>query len=499
MILENIVLKRSGKTLIKGGNLPLQPGKVTVFFGPSGGGKSTLLYGLADLDRHVVLRSDQGEQPLSRLRVGVVPQQSAVFEDFGEARKNLSFAYDHLPRGEREEGQRAMKWARDSLGIDGTWRFPLSGGQRQRVAIARALVGNARVLLFDEPTSGLDPASRAEAIKVVGEAARTGVSVLVVTHDLEWNHPEAADTIVLLKNRILETRGPGEDLAPSFFLRSPVDAEEDQPPPLWERKMAQWGRTLWWFGSVPAQIALGLRGEEKVKPGWLALFLRHFGGMVWGVSSLIYLAVAGILVGFSSLYFSVGALEPSPHLQTILVPELLSGSGFGLYRVIIPLLAALLVAAKCGSALAADIGNRAYGGQIGVMRTMGTNPETYLLLPALIGFGIGLPLLHLLAFAMASTGSLMGYLLTFPQETVFSWRSGFFRLLWAEGGFLPAGTLWNFTKLSLSGMGVAMIAYYCGSLPKTSNTDVGQDISRATVWGSLWCLIVFTLFALVEF
>jgi len=496
MILQDIKLKRSGKVLLKGGDLPLRPGEVTVLFGPSGGGKSTLLYGLADLDRHVVLESGQGAHPLAEVRVGLVPQQSAVFEDFGSAMRNLSFAYDHLPPEEKEEGQRAMRWARESLGIREDWRFPISGGQKQRVAIARALVGNAKVLLCDEPTSGLDPASRAEAIKVVGEAAKTGVAVLVVTHDLEWNTPEAADSVILLKDRVLEARPPGELLEPTFFRRKAEVEREEKLPAAWERAVAQLGETVWWFGSLPVQI---LRGLFRVRCRWLALFLRHFGAMVWGLSSLVYLAVAGILVGFSSLYFSVGALAPSPHLQTILVPELLSGSGFGLFRVIIPLLAALLVAAKCGSALAADIGNRTYGGQIGVMRTLGTNPESYLLFPALIGFGVGLPLLCFLAFALASVGSLAGYLFSFPQETAYSWRTGFFRLLWADGSLFPIGTLWNIAKLSLSGLGVAAIAYYCGSLPKSSHTDVGHDISRATVWGSLWCLVVFTIFALIEF
>lgn len=61
------------------------------------------------------------------------------------------------------------------------------------------------------------------------------------------------------------------------------------------------------------------------------------------------------------------------------------------------------------------------------------------------------------------------------------------------------GTFWNLGKLSLSGIGVAVIAYRFGTLPKSGNTDIGADISRATLWGSLWCLGVFTLFAFWEF
>ena len=499
MILKNLQLYRGGIRLVEGGDLPLEPGKVTVLFGPSGGGKSSLLYGLADLDRDVVLKAGGHSRPLAKTRVGLVPQQSAVFEDMKTAGKNLQFAFDHLPKNEQDTGKKALEWAENALGVKAGWTFPLSGGQKQRVAIARALAGNAQVLLLDEPTSGLDPASRADAIRIVNEAAKTGVAVLVVTHDLEWNHPDGADTVLLLKNRRLETHAPGIPLSASFF-QATKEAAFREAPPAWERLFARWGELIWWFLSVPLQILLGFRGCARVRAKWLGHFLRHFSQLVAGPSSAVYVAIAGLLVGFSSLYFSVGALRPSPHLQAILLPELLSGSGLGLYRVIIPLISALLLSAKCGSALAADIGNRTYGGQMGVMRAMDTNPESYLLLPALLAFAIGLPLLSFLAFAFASSGSLFGYLLSFPSETFFSWNANFFRLLRPRSGsILWDGTLWNIAKLACSGTGVATIAYYCGTLPKSSNTDVGRDISRATLWSSLWCLVVFALFALVEF
>ena len=95
MILRDIHLNRAQKTLIADGELPLEPGKTTVLFGPSGSGKSTLLYALGELDSFVELSTDAGACPLHCEHVGLVPQQSAVFEDFGSAGENIAFAHDH--------------------------------------------------------------------------------------------------------------------------------------------------------------------------------------------------------------------------------------------------------------------------------------------------------------------------------------------------------------------------------------------------------------------
>ena len=105
MKLENLKLTRNGDMLIANGHLPIVPGKVTVLFGPSGAGKSTLLYALADLDPTVEMSTAQGPAPLLNQHIGLVPQQSAVFEDLGTAGRNILFARDHA-------APRPMPWTR---------------------------------------------------------------------------------------------------------------------------------------------------------------------------------------------------------------------------------------------------------------------------------------------------------------------------------------------------------------------------------------------------
>jgi len=502
MILEKIKLVRDGRALVNQGDLPIEPGKVTVIFGASGSGKSTLLYALADLDETVRLSTGTGIHPLKEKRVGLVPQQSAVFEDLGTAANNIAFAHDHARVSDRGRLDEAIQRAETALGVQRHWRFPLSGGQKQRVAIGRALAGRADVLLCDEPTAGLDPASRNEAIQSIRRAAAEGVAVVVVTHDLEWNAPDAADLAVVLRENALRPHVPGHTLAAEWF-RSAGNATGGTAPvgarlPAWLRAAERVGRSVWWLLLFPFQIAAGLMGRHRVAPRWFLHHLRHYGRITLGISSWVYLIAGGALVGFAGAYFSIGALGVSPHLKAILYPELLAGSALGSYRVLIPLITALLVSAKCGSAIAADIGNRHYGGQIAVMRTLGANPETHLLFSIMLMLAVGMPVLGMLAFAAASGGSLAAFLIQFPAESVYAWRVDYFRLLMRHGLWLD-GTGWNIAKLALCGAGVGLIAYRAGVAPKASHTDIGRDISGATLWSSLWCLLVFMLFALIEF
>lgn len=499
MILRDIHLNRAQKTLIADGELPLEPGKTTVLFGPSGSGKSTLLYALGELDSFVELSTDAGACPLHCEHVGLVPQQSAVFEDFGSAGENIAFAHDHTACRNHDDLEAVLAGLEAKLGIDRKWRFPMSGGQKQRVAIARAIAGKATVLLCDEPTSGLDPACRQDAIRAIREAAHEGVAVLVVTHDQEWNHPEAADYAVVLRDGKLTEHAVGHAIDKSAFI--PFSPSAQNPTARLNRfvqAFVRFGEAVWWICLFPVQIFRGFFGKDKVRPNWLLAYWLHYCRMTLGLSSLFYLVAGGLLVGFASLYFSGGGKGIPIHLQQMLKPELLSASGFGLYRVLIPLVAALLVAAKTGSAVAADIGSRQYGGQISVMRTLRANPETHLLFSIMLALAIGMPVLNMLAFGAAALGSLLAFLINSPGETVYAWRVDFLRLLQRDG-FVLVGTGWNMVKLAVSGAGVGLIAYRCGIRAKSSHTDIGRDISSASLWTSLWCLGVLTLFALWEF
>jgi molybdate transport system ATP-binding protein len=185
---------RGGPTIAAEADVPLDGAPVTVLFGPSGGGKTTILRALAGLDApdEGVIRF-AGETwfdaaarisvPPQRRRVGLLFQEYALFPHLGVA-ANIGYGAHALPR--RARAERVREAARLCAVEDLLDRRPaqLSGGQRQRVALARALAPRPRLLLLDEPLSALDQALREE---LRGELRRllveSRVPAVVVTHD----------------------------------------------------------------------------------------------------------------------------------------------------------------------------------------------------------------------------------------------------------------------------------------------------------------------------
>jgi molybdate transport system ATP-binding protein len=184
-----------GPTVRARADLPFEGGPVTVLFGPSGAGKTTVLRALAGLDRpdagriafggDVWLDTTRGiDVPPQRRRIGLLFQDHALFPHLS-IHANVAYGVFSLPRAAREERVREAL-ALAGVGHDLLARRPsaLSGGQRQRVALARALAPAPRLLLLDEPLSGLDAPSREELRGELRRAIRgAGVPAIVVTHD----------------------------------------------------------------------------------------------------------------------------------------------------------------------------------------------------------------------------------------------------------------------------------------------------------------------------
>jgi len=507
--ISNIHLKRGNKELVAGGeSLILQSGKITVLLGASGSGKSSLLYALAGLDTTITLKTTEGSDPLKSTRVSIVPQYMAILEHHNPVSRNLKFAYDHRISHSNTTYHEILETSEKKLGIEKTWRLPLSGGQKQRLAIARALISEPEILFCDEPTSGLDPSAREKALQAIQSAASDGEgkAVLIVSHDLRTILPEFANHVFLLKNKKLQNI-TGRTSSNEWFEEksTPVQtSDRNRGHKLQDisRFFCHLSSMLFWLTMLPVQLLLpffSTRNRQRLRFRWQFRFLRHYLAMMLGMSSLVYVAIAGGLTGFSSLYFTGGAFKNNPLLHDLLMPEIVSSSGYSLYRVIIPLISALLITAKCGSALAADIGNRKFNGQIEVMRTLNANPEWYLLVNASVALLLALPILNLISFCLAALGSLVAFSLNYPAETLITWKYYFFRLLRTHETIPLGGTMWNIGKLAVSGWGISIISYYCGSSMKASSIEVGQDISRAVLYGSLFCLFVFTAFAFLEF
>jgi polar amino acid transport system ATP-binding protein len=224
MIEMHDITKSFGENaVLRGVNLEVQPGEVVVLIGPSGSGKSTMLRLLAQLERpdsgHIAVNGlalDDSKQA-ARLRghVGMVFQQFNLFPHL-TARRNITLALRKV-RGldARTADARADEaLARVGLG-DKTGAYPsqLSGGQQQRVAIARALAMEPTVMLFDEVTSALDPELVGEVVAVMRDLAESGMTMLVVTHEMRFAR-EAADRVLFFDGGVIVEEGtPGSIFA----------------------------------------------------------------------------------------------------------------------------------------------------------------------------------------------------------------------------------------------------------------------------------------------
>ncbi|MEF2277701.1 amino acid ABC transporter ATP-binding protein [Deinococcus sp. YIM 134068] len=210
---------------LRGVSMSVRPGEVVVIIGPSGSGKSTFIRTINALDPHDggSITVDgiplQGARNLDAIRreVGMVFQSFNLFPHL-TVLENITLAPMRVRKtGKAEAEKRGLELLR-RVGIEEqAHKYPaqLSGGQQQRVAIARALAMDPKVMLFDEPTSALDPEMIKEVLDVMKELARTGMTMLVVTHEMGFAR-EVADRILFFdQGQIVE------DTTPEAFYTNP--------------------------------------------------------------------------------------------------------------------------------------------------------------------------------------------------------------------------------------------------------------------------------------
>ena len=210
--------------VLKGVSLNVKRQEVIVVCGPSGSGKSTFIRTINRLEEHqrgdiivdgVELSHDIRNIEAIRRDVGMVFQQFNLFPHL-TVQQNVTLApiwARKWPQGKAEDT--AMQLL-ERVGIpEQAHKFPgqLSGGQQQRVAIARALAMQPKIMLFDEPTSALDPEMIKEVLDVMRELALSGMTMIVVTHEMGFAR-EAADRIVFFdEGNIVEQNSPDEFFA----------------------------------------------------------------------------------------------------------------------------------------------------------------------------------------------------------------------------------------------------------------------------------------------
>ena len=203
-------------------------GEVVVVIGPSGSGKSTLIRCINRLEHHdrgrivvdgVELTDDVRNIALVRRETGMVFQQFNLFPHLTVIDNITLGPRQVLKMPKKQAEHRAMELLERVKIPEQARKFPgqLSGGQQQRVAIARSLAMQPKIMLFDEPTSALDPEMISEVLEVILELSRTGMTLIVVTHEMGFAR-EAADRVIFMADgEIVEV---GE---PEHFFTNPTE------------------------------------------------------------------------------------------------------------------------------------------------------------------------------------------------------------------------------------------------------------------------------------
>ncbi len=236
-ILEINKLKKSfdGIEVLKDISLKVKEGEVVSIIGPSGSGKSTLLRCatlLEKMDEGSLLYCDEVAvkdvggatiyAPKNELRhikeyFGLVFQNYNLFPHFS-VMKNICDAPISVQKRYKEEVKQEAERLLEKMGLEDkkeAYPFQLSGGQRQRVAIARALAMNPKMLFFDEPTSALDPELTQEVLKVLKDLAKDKMTMVIVTHEIEFAR-NISDRVIFMDGGVIIEEG-----TPSEVIENP--------------------------------------------------------------------------------------------------------------------------------------------------------------------------------------------------------------------------------------------------------------------------------------
>lgn len=233
MTINNNLIKVEGLTksfgdvhVLKGVDIEIKKGEVVVVIGPSGSGKSTFLRCLNRLeeptDGNIYLEDVNITLPntninLHRQKMGMVFQQFNLFPHM-TILKNMTLAPMKLLKKSKTDAENTAMELLRRVGLQDkalTYPSQLSGGQKQRVAIVRALAMNPEVMLFDEPTSALDPEMVGEVLEVMKELAKSGMTMVVVTHEMGFAR-EVADRVIFIDEGVIM-----EDATPEEFFNNP--------------------------------------------------------------------------------------------------------------------------------------------------------------------------------------------------------------------------------------------------------------------------------------
>ncbi len=220
IVLEHLEKSFGDHKVLLDVNLTVNKGEVISVIGSSGSGKSTMLRCINLLEEPtggVIKYKDQDILTLNlskyRAEVGMVFQQFNLFDNM-TALENCVMQQMKVLKRKRDEAERIAKEFIEKVGMTAFVNArpkQLSGGQKQRIAIARALSMNPEVILFDEPTSALDPEMVGEVLDVIKSLAKSGLTMIVVTHEMAFAR-EVSDRVIFMDSGVVLEEGSPEEL-----------------------------------------------------------------------------------------------------------------------------------------------------------------------------------------------------------------------------------------------------------------------------------------------
>jgi general L-amino acid transport system ATP-binding protein len=221
IVAEDVEKWFAGFQALRGVTTTVRRGEVVVIVGPSGSGKSTFIRTINRLERHdrgrivvdgIELTDDIRNIERIRSEIGIVFQSFNLFPHL-RVIENLTLAPRNVRRWPRAQAEEKARQLLERVGIPeqaGKYPAQLSGGQQQRVAIARALVMEPKIMLFDEPTSALDPEMIKEVLDVMKELATSGITMVVITHEIGFAREVADRVLFFEEGRVVEEGPPVE-------------------------------------------------------------------------------------------------------------------------------------------------------------------------------------------------------------------------------------------------------------------------------------------------
>ncbi|MEM7393512.1 MAG: ABC transporter permease [Verrucomicrobiota bacterium] len=412
---------------------------------------------------------------------GYVFQNYALFDELS-LEQNLAISRDHAGRSHEAEHDPIPALLE---GIDPKTKvLDNSGGQQQRIAIARTVQSGHEVLLFDEPNSGLDPSmSKRFAAAIRGICDETDRAAIISTHHYRHLLPVADRVIAFHPDRPELWKLDATEEAIEAFFEDPPPERKPGPEKVFEAESP---------GPVP-------HPKTRIKPTWQGwYFAYYFMTLLFSPTVLAYMAAGGIIAGFVSTWFLFQHFPYGGFLIPLIHDDTIESLGFIQWRILIPLITALLLAARSSAMISADLGHRVFSSQIDAMKNLNIPWRVYLGGNIVINMILSCVFYAVMNFLLCAAVCMYTWKALHELKYIDHWKAVYYDQILSAQSLLPVGTGWIAGKMALCGLAIGVVSIWFGLRPKRSVVDVNAGIAWAIIWSTLLVLLIHAGFAMLE-